>query len=328
MQIARSGVGSTASHREEEKNAGWPLGTSIDLNDRWRRVAPEGELRHAHSRMTDQSIHENVGESAAGPFGLALGAYALAELMRAERQLRHDGAKRHYGIHQARKSLRRARATLALAGSRFGQRARRADKGIRDIVRSLSVLRDAQVALDTLNRLTKDARPPLPAPALQSVRKALKSRRDTALRLRLLDDPGFADLRAKIARQHESIAGLDWASVRPGNARRALTASYDRLRKALNMARQRPDASRLHRCRRRLRRIRQQLTALKKAPGEVCPAMGIDTRLAGTLAWRQDLEVLAAALEDVASIDPATRRALREMLHGALDGMQWDTALG
>lgn len=53
-----------------------------------------------------------------GP-GAVLQAEAEQEMERAARQLARPGEERHQGIHQARKSIRRVRALLALGGPRF-----------------------------------------------------------------------------------------------------------------------------------------------------------------------------------------------------------------
>ena len=54
-----------------------------------------------------------MSDDAAGP---ALQAYADAQLLRALDCLGWSGRRVHTGVHQARKSLRRVRACLALAG--------------------------------------------------------------------------------------------------------------------------------------------------------------------------------------------------------------------
>ena len=66
--------------------------------------------------------------SVAPPPGRSLREFALAELDRATEQLGREGQARHAGVHQARKSMRRARATLALARRALGEAGKRLAK--------------------------------------------------------------------------------------------------------------------------------------------------------------------------------------------------------
>lgn len=91
--------------------------------------------------------------------GALLQAEAEQELERAARQLARPGEERHQGIHQARKSIRRVRAMLALAGASFSATpsVRRLDASLRSLCRGLSALRDADALRDALLHLSGDA---------------------------------------------------------------------------------------------------------------------------------------------------------------------------
>ena len=67
----------------------------------------------------------------------------LDQLAGAMAQLAREGEARHDGIHQARKSLRRARAALALARRALGDEGRRIDAALTAACRGMGALRDA-----------------------------------------------------------------------------------------------------------------------------------------------------------------------------------------
>jgi CHAD domain-containing protein len=90
---------------------------------------------------------ESVGER--------LNRYAVTELGCAVDCLDWQGSHLHAGIHQARKSLRRVRATLALAEQRIGRVAGTLDRNLRDCNESLSDIRDGQALVEAINRLGK-----------------------------------------------------------------------------------------------------------------------------------------------------------------------------
>ncbi len=249
--------------------------------------------------------------------GAALCAYALAELDRSLAQLARAGLARHAGIHQGRKSIRRVRAALALAGGRLGARAERLDRRLRRLCRSLSDLRDAHAALDTLAR----ARTMLPAverrvlrTELRTVRAALKARRDALLAERLARDPELERLRDRLVACRTRLESLPWERVEEAHLSRALERSTRRIRRAARVARTSGDIEDLHRWRRRLRRLRQQLNALASAGLGQGDAVSPDPAELDQLAWRQDLDVLLGAVAALESIDPALRHAVSAAL--------------
>ena len=85
--------------------------------------------------------------------GDRLKAYAIAQLQRATACLGWRGSRAHAGVHQARKSLRRIRACLALGESALGAGAGMIDRELSKVCDSLSVLRDAQARVESLERL-------------------------------------------------------------------------------------------------------------------------------------------------------------------------------
>ena len=88
--------------------------------------------------------------------GDVLRTYASNELTRAFDCLAWRGARFHAGVHQARKSLRCTRASLALDARARAPGGMLIDRELRRINRSLSVLRDARAVVATLERLAKE----------------------------------------------------------------------------------------------------------------------------------------------------------------------------
>lgn len=265
-------------------------------------------------------------EPAAGPIaptpGAALRAFALGELDRCVAQLARTGLARHGGIHQARKSLRRTRAALALAGGRLGARAERLDRRLRRLCRSLSELRDAHAVLDTLTRV----RAALPVAErrvlradLRAVRSALKARRDALLAERLARDPELERLRDRLVACRTGLESLSWERVGEVHVGRALERSTRRIRRAARAARRSGEIEDLHRWRRRLRRLRQQLNALASAGLGQGDAASPDPAELDQLAWQQDLEVLLGAVAALESVDPGLRHAVAAAVRSAAE---------
>src|SRR5271154_5410727 len=87
--------------------------------------------------------------------GICLHAYILDQFDLAGRALGRSREKLHPGIHQARKSIRRIRATLDLGRRALWPDAAPAFEELRKLCRGLSKLRDAHAVIETLDRLFK-----------------------------------------------------------------------------------------------------------------------------------------------------------------------------
>jgi CHAD domain-containing protein len=132
-----------------------------------------------------------------------------------------DGADRDTAIHEARKSLKKARSALRLVRTDLEPATRRRESAaMRDAGRRLSGARDAQVMLDTLAGLAQ-AVPPPPADEARALQQVLVARR-AELAARLEGDTG---LLADVASELEAVRGRvatwpmhdqTWASVARG----------------------------------------------------------------------------------------------------------------
>ncbi len=240
--------------------------------------------------------------------GAVLRAEALHEAERAARQLARPGEERHEGIHQARKSIRRVRALLALGGEIFvaTPAVQRLDAALRSLCRGLSSLRDADALRDALLHLSRDAViGPIECERLCAFVAVLRARR---LASALARDPDFARRRARLQEAQTRLDLLPWDRVGEREVRAAHDYSTKRLRRALKQARGKADVEAWHTLRRRLRRLRQQENALAR----VAPDAGLNTpgvaELADRMGKAQDHALLLAHCRR-AGVFPARDRA-------------------
>ncbi len=206
---------------------------------------------------------KNMADQAC-PLGLRLMAFACAQLLHAEAHLAHDGEELHAGIHEARKCLRRVRAMLALGRRTFDGRAKRLDDDLGRLCRGLSHVRDAQALIEALRRLDNSA-PEAVRRILPAAEAAARHRRDQMLAAALVKDPGFKARRRRLEDLRKRLVRLDWQAVDSKEVAKSLARSEKRAIKAALRAGRHPDDDQCwHTYRRRLRRLRQQHTALSE----------------------------------------------------------------
>jgi CHAD domain-containing protein len=167
------------------------------------------------------------------------------------------------GVHEARKGIRRLRSVIALGSPQFGETATRIDAALGRLVRSLSRLRDAQVAKDCARRKADDAASPEQRALWQRITVKLASARTRTMRQARAKDPTFLKRQAAIERIGRSISMLPWAKVDPAVLRARLKESRERAGRAADRYLDEPRVLHLHQLRRRLRRYRMQIMALK-----------------------------------------------------------------
>ena len=249
--------------------------------------------------------------SAVPALGPALREFALSELAQAARQLAREGSERHSGIHQARKSLRRARAALALARRDLGEPGRHLDEQIASLCRGLSALRDGQALVEALKRLGPTAAPALEAQLPQAIELA-KVRREQLLERALARDPGLARRRARIEGFARRLARLRWDEVREKRVARAVERSERRLAKARRRVERQPGHDeRWHVLRRRLRRLRQQDHLLMSLAPALRTVAGVPLEEATMLGEAQDDVLLLRHCGSHSPFPPPLRRELR-----------------
>lgn len=115
---------------------------------------------------------------------------------------------RDKAIHEARKSMKKARSAMRLARTDLKGSTRRAESTLmRDAGRRLSGARDAQVMLDTLAGLGHRVAPPPPGDEARALQDELRARRDD-LAQRLEGDTGLlADVAADLEAIRERVPG-------------------------------------------------------------------------------------------------------------------------
>lgn len=239
-----------------------------------------------------------------------LEAYARAQLGRAIDCLGWSGRRRHSGVHQARKSLRRVRATLALAGDALGPDLAVIDVAIRAVNVSLSALRDAQALVEVIERLARHADGADSPALLESARRVAIARRMQVLRGELRADPGLSDRRDRLATLARRIDALDWSRLATTRIARERARAVRRAAKAGQRAIKGDSDERWHRWRRRVRRLGQQGRALGSTMLSPDPRA---KKLAGLLGRAQDLTLLARRCGHDSPFSHGDRRALARL---------------
>ncbi|HEY9144784.1 MAG TPA: CHAD domain-containing protein [Arenimonas sp.] len=254
--------------------------------------------------------------------GQALGgdlrAYALDQLAGATAQLGREGEDRHDGIHQARKSLRRARAALALARRELGDEGRRVDAALAAACRGMGALRDAQALIEALQRLAPKLPEELRHVLPESIALAT-ARRDRMLVAALGRDPDFVRRRARLDAIAARLAKLEWDAVRGKDVARAVARSERRVAKARRRVKRNPgDDERWHVLRRRIRRLRQQDSLLQVVAPALKPAGGVPADQAVALGEAQDDALLLRHCARRSPFPPAMRQAIRKVARARL----------
>jgi len=168
----------------------------------------------------------------------------------------------HEGVHQARKSLRRTRAVLALGAPVLGPGANLVDREVRRVNRRLSTMRDAQALVETLDRLIAKCKVSETMPVLRRARRTAAQARVESARRELADDPGLARKRMLLRTLRAALPALPWDALTETRVRDALDYGLARVDAADAQARATGRDVDWHRWRRRVRRLSQQHPAL------------------------------------------------------------------
>lgn len=187
-----------------------------------------------------------------------LRAQAVAELARAIDCLGWRGARLHSGVHQARKSLRRVRATLRLGGTVLGPGFRVLDRELQRVIRSLSPLRDAQALVETLDRLILKSVSDDELRLLRRARRFAAVARAGTARTTLAGDPSLKRCRELLQALAVALHELAWESISLDQVREAVAHSSKAAWKAARRAQASGRDDDWHRWRRRARRFSQQ----------------------------------------------------------------------
>jgi CHAD domain-containing protein len=238
--------------------------------------------------------------------------YAVAELTRAIACLGWRSARLHTGVHQARKSLRRTRATLALGMPLLGPGADLIDRELRRVNRSLSKLRDAHALVTALDHLIAKH-----APAdddtlhvLRRVRRIAAHARAECAHTALARDAQLQDKRALLATLLAALPALKWDAIDAMHVGVALQRSQIEADTAGAKARAAHHDEDWHRWRRRARRLSQQHRALGDAFARPRADGKHDKQLAVLLGHAQDYAMLREHCGRKSPFTPTDRQAL------------------
>jgi CHAD domain-containing protein len=209
-------------------------------------------------------------------------------------------------VHEARKHLKKTRALLRLVRPALGTKAyRRENDALRDIGLALSGARDADVLVETVDKLAERFAGRLPADTFAQLREALAAEAAGGrAAANGAGGPGSAieALHAAAARVDQwPLEGADWDDVLTGLAR-----GYARGRVALAVARGEPTPEHLHEWRKRAKDLWYHERLLTPAWPVVLAAQADEAHvLTELLGDDHDLAVLAERLRAPAPLTPA-----------------------
>jgi len=207
------------------------------------------------------------------------------QLRGATRSLRRDEDD---AVHQARRAIKKARAIGALLRQSGARGLGKDLKRLRSAHHALSPLRDAEVAVATLDGLTADAGL---SPGESAEAGAYLARRHAALQKRFERGVRGRVVRA-LGRVRRTVVRWRVPRLEPGDVARAIRGSSAAAIDAMAAAEASGKAEDLHRWRRRLKRLSHQLEA-------VAPIAEGPVPLAESLA---DVQVLLGAHHDLVTL--------------------------
>lgn len=196
--------------------------------------------------------------------GRSLGKLAGADLANAIEWLGWRGSHIHEGIHKSRKSLREARATLALGGSVLGPGAELIDRELQRLNRELSGWRDGQALVDAIGRLLKRESDHERLAVLQRAQQAGADARAELGHAALAQDSPLGAMRALLGTLRLALPSLAWEAVTARTINGALATSGERRQKAIDRACSERKTTDWHRVRKRVRRLTQQYAVLEQ----------------------------------------------------------------
>ncbi|HTP19525.1 MAG TPA: CHAD domain-containing protein [Solirubrobacteraceae bacterium] len=194
------------------------------------KFEPDESVRHALTRCAREQLDRSVSELSDG-----------------------IGTDPVEAIHSARKAIKKERSLLRLVrGAMPREQRRRENAALREVGRSLSGARDAEVMIASIDELSDRFAGQLPETAFQRIREHLEARRSAAAELgncSVVDERVVQHLAAVRARVDEwQLRGGGWKSLESG-----LLRSYERGRQTFGRARVSSEMEDLHSWRKRVK---------------------------------------------------------------------------
>jgi CHAD domain-containing protein len=229
-------------------------------------------------------------------------------------------------VHDARKDIKKARATVGLLRNSLPRRAfRREDRILRDAARPLGIARDAEMLVAAFDGLLQHYAQARRIGGRQRFRRALLRARARARRRLTSAAPGVSRSRQLLHRAGD--ATRRWPRGHQGwqGLTRSATRLYARGRETLAEVRREPTVERLHTWRKQAKQLRYQLELLAPVAPPAVMRMAHELRtLSDDLGDDHDLavlrETLAAHTHDFATAAGAT--ALMTLIERARINLQ------
>ena len=223
--------------------------------------------------------------------GAALRGIADHQLTRASQCLSWKGGHRHKGVHQARKSIRRVRSILALAGAALGPGAEALSYLLSEVNRGLSHVRDAQALVEAIDHLAAHTHDEKWLRLLARARRSAVVARRVVLQTAIAADPDLLQTRDPLLRIKAALDGLAWNGVASREVEAAFSLGKEKTRKAAKKAHKTGEDEDWHRWRRKARRQSQQQRILAEA-GIKSTVEYDDKEIASLLGQQQDCSLL------------------------------------
>ena len=243
-----------------------------------------GVVRGAVSERIDQVVEMLDGANGRGP--------------RAPRS-KKEGDKI---VHEVRKRLKEIRGTIRLVRGELGDRAfQRENRAFRDAGRPLSVVRDAAVLVETLDKVIKGSKGRAKKKGFAALRRALVEKQREAqgkMKQQTRVVPGIVkSMRAARERVEQwPIESEGWEAIEEG-LRRVYAAGRDAMRDAEEQGE--TDDEAYHEWRKRAKDLRYQLELLEPVwPVMIAPLAKRAKRLTDLLGEDHDLAVLRCVADE------------------------------
>jgi CHAD domain-containing protein len=199
-------------------------------------------------------------------------------------------------IHDSRKAIKKARATLRLIRKGIAAPAyRRENATLRDAARPLSAVRDARILLDSLDRLEKLYGSPAERSIPVALRRALQGEQREIRSNSASSRATLTKSRQRLTAARQRISRLplrndDWATLE-----KSLQRTYRQARANMKAARSDPTPEKLHEWRKQAKYLWHQLQMLEPLwPGLIGELADQTHKLADYLGDDHDLAVLRA----------------------------------
>ena len=209
----------------------------------------------------------------------------------AQRRIQDEGRS----LHEARKNLKKVRATLRLVREQLGERIyQQENQNFREAARALSPRRDAEVLVKTLDKLRRSRKKAARYAGIDKLDRVLLGRHQQAFGTEDQKDEIEVALRAARHRaKNWPLKKLDWTDLLEG-----LESSYRKARKALRLAQESRADDELHEWRKRVKDLWYQLRLIEPACSEAVGNLAREMKcLSEHLGDDHDLMMLLQAVD-------------------------------